>query len=96
MTIPQSRDFEFEGKKYETRVWTDAEGTINVRVYLEDKPVNGYEYLVHWDIPFGFQHKFGYHPAWDSIETAERDVKDKMWQKYVDAVRKTNEPSEGG
>lgn len=83
----ESKEFEFEGKNYETRI-TNKDGFTKVRVFLDDKPVNGYEYSVNIEVAFKFNKVYDYHPVLELIKTAESDVRNKFWEKYLQSIKK--------
>lgn len=83
----EKREFEFEGKIYETRISSDG-WTTNIRVFLDGKPANGYTYSV--ELPVIVDAKKGklpIDPKEDLIETAKNDVKEKRWEKYLEAIK---------
>ena len=77
------KEFEFEGNKYEIRISSDG-WTTNIRVFLNNKPANGYSYSV--ELPIVVDSKRGklpMDPVEDLIKTAENDIKEKRWEKYL-------------
>ena len=83
----ESKEFEFEGKTYEIRI-TSENGTTQVKAFLDDKPANGYEYSVNIEVAFSFKNEYGYHPVLELIKTAESDVRNRFWEKYLKATQK--------
>lgn len=82
----ESKEFEFEEKTYEIRITCQNDST-RVKVFLNDKPANGYEYSVNIEVAFSFKNEYGYHPVLELIKTAESDVKNKFWEKYLEATK---------
>jgi len=82
----ETREFEFEGRKYEIRIASDGY-TIRVRAFLNGVPANGYSYLVDVITAFDIKRsELPVDPLEDLIETAKNDVKKKMWERYLEAV----------
>jgi hypothetical protein len=82
----EKREFEFEGNKYEIRISSDG-WTTNIRVFLNNKPANGYSYSVDLSIIIDSKKgKLPVDPVEDLIKTAENDIKEKRWEKYLEAI----------
>ncbi len=80
-TVP----FAFEGKLYDIRVVLDND-TYRVRVFLDNKPANGYEYTVEDITNVGFHLTHGFSAFEHLIGVAQNDVENKSWDKYLTAV----------
>lgn len=70
----QNINFEFEGEKYEVRMLTDGL-TTKIRVFMDDKPANGYSYTVELDP----DQKMLVDPVEEMVDTAINHVKEKTW-----------------
>ena len=82
----EKREFEFENKKYEIRISSDGWIT-NIRVFLDGKPANGYSYAVELPIILDAKHgKLPIDPKEDLIETAKRDIEEKRYERYLEAI----------
>jgi hypothetical protein len=84
----ETQTFEHSGKEYEIRIVSEGH-TTHVRAFLDGKPANGYSYSVEHipeiDIP---QYNSSSSPVKELIETAISDVKNGIWEQYLDSVRK--------
>jgi len=78
--------FEFEGKNYEVRVVSDG-ATIYIRTFLENKPVNGYQYQVHIETINDLERLIGLDAISELIEVAKQDVRDKKWEKLMEVLK---------
>lgn len=87
MVSYQSRLFEHNGKTYEVRFASDGH-TYHVRAFLDGKPANGYAYSVEMLTQFDAESTSALiNPLQELISTAERDVRNGTWEKYVEAVK---------
>ncbi len=86
----KSIPFEFEGKSYEIRVVSDGT-TIIVRAFLNGHPANGYSYSVDLPTAVDITRQLRIDPVQNLIETAIRDVKEKLWERYLEAIQLHNE-----
>ena len=82
----ETKEFEFEGKTYEIRIVSDGWKT-RIRVFLNNKPANGYEYSVELPIIIDAKRgKLPFDPKEELIKNAENDVKEKRYERYLEAV----------
>ena len=82
----EKRTFQHDGKDYEIRISSDG-CTIRIRTFLNGKPANGYIYSV--DLLTQVDAKITgalCNPAEELIKTAESDVKNGIWEKYIASV----------
>jgi hypothetical protein len=80
--------FENDGKTYEIHV----EGSgwdYTVRAFLNGKPANGYRYSVSLPTAFDLRTVADLDAIKVLADSAKRDIKDKIWEQYVDAYIKT-------
>lgn len=75
----QNIHFEFEGEKYEVRMLTDGL-TTQIRVFVGDKPANGYSYTVELDP----EHEMLVDPVEDMVDTAINHVKERTWERCME------------
>lgn len=85
MELVQIIPFEFEGKHYEVKVFKN-ESHFTVRVFLNGAAANGYEYSVDEITSFDFRRHTGVSGVSHLIETAQADIKNKVWDKYLTAL----------
>lgn len=88
METLRTKDFKFEEKSYEVRVISDGKGKVVVRVYTEDAPANGFVY----ETSIVDQGDLKRIASFDAIEyfmkSAETDVFEKRWGKFLEAQKK--------
>ena len=87
MSLYQVRSFQHTGNTYEIRIASDGH-TTRVRVFINDKPANGYTYsvetLTQVDAAMSGSST---DPLEELIKLAEQDVKSGFWDQYVAAVK---------
>ena len=82
----EKRTFQHDGNDYEIRISSDGH-TIYIRAFFNGKPANGYMYSV--EVLNQVDAKITgtlCNPAEELIKTAESDVKNGTWEKYLAAV----------
>ena len=87
----ETREFGFDGKKYEVRIASDGH-TTRIRTFLNGKPANGYTYSV--DLITASEIKeslLSVDPVEELVKTAISDVKEKTWDRYLEAVKQLKE-----
>lgn len=83
----ETRAFEFEGRSYEVRIASDG-FTTHIRVFFNGKPVNGYTYSVDLETRLDAKMtKALINPLEEMIKTAINDVKEKTWERYLEAIK---------
>ena len=85
MNLIKTHEFDFEGKRYEVRVWSDID-SIEIQTFLQGVPANDYLYSVRFGTRLGMMNNLGIDAVQDLIKQAERDVRTKMWERYLKAV----------
>lgn len=85
----KKKEFVFEDKNYEVRFWLqDDDETYTVKVFLNNKPANGYNYNVSIeDVNDSKKGKFPQDLLKDLIDLAENDIKEKKWEKYIENMK---------
>jgi len=78
--------FDFEGKEYEVRVTTDGMKIV-VQAYHKGEPANGYTYQVAFTTAIDLKRQIGLEAIQHLIHIAQDDVKERRWEKYLEAVR---------
>lgn len=87
MSTYQTRSFQHAGNTYETRIASDGH-TIRVRVFINNRPANGYTYSVETLTQVDAAMQGGSNdPIEELIKAAEHDVKTGVWEQYVAAVK---------
>jgi hypothetical protein len=82
MTNQKTIPFEFEGKQYEVRVVSDG-FHVRIRAFLNGEPANGYIYSVDFPTTFDIMRKFQDDPVQELVNDAIKDVKGKIWERYL-------------
>jgi hypothetical protein len=83
----ETKEFEFENKSYEIRIVSDGWKT-RIRVFLDGKPANGYEYSVELPVMINAKNgKLPFDPKEELIVNAENDVREKRYERYLEAVK---------
>ena len=83
----ETRTFEHDEKMHEVRIASDGP-MINIGIFLDGKPVNGYEYYVEEKVQLSaHMSDAAIDPVEDQINTAIAEVKNGSWERYVAAVR---------
>ncbi len=87
----RAKEFDFEGRHYKIKVFknskTDGNYEYIIRAYINDEPANGYSYHVEFTTNYDFQQKFGNDAVSHLIQQAETDVTNKIWGKYLKAIK---------
>lgn len=81
--------FSFEGKGYEIRVVSDG-FTIRIRAFSGNQPANGYTYEVNTMTALDLKRLIGFDAIKDLIRLAQKDVEQKRWDRYLEAVALVN------
>ena len=89
MTGNETVTFQNDGKDYEIRITSDG-FTTRIRVFLDGKPANGYTYSVDSVTAFDLRRVLGVKAIDDLIETAKNDIINKNWERFLEAIEKTN------
>lgn len=82
MTV--SKTFAHKGDQYEIRS-ADFDGRTQLRAFKNGKPANGYVYVVDAGTQADAK-KFGHDLVGDLVATAQYDVENEVWEKYVIAA----------
>ena len=86
MELLKQIPFVFEGQQYEIRLYQEA-ATFMGRAFLNGKPANGYTHKVELPTAIGFHQQYG--NAIDQlIKEAKDDIRDKTWQRFLQAWQK--------
>ena len=93
MGLLKSASFEFEGQKYEIRIWCD-ESKIYVKAFLNNKPANGYTYQVDFPSKFVVENRFEINLIEDFIEMAKNDIFEKRWIKLLKLLEENKKQAE--
>jgi hypothetical protein len=83
-TVVDRRKFNHGGKSYETVVVADRSG-FHVRVLHNNKPANGYEYSVTFEVNEEYEWDRGTTAFGHLMDVAEADLKSGMWDKLMEA-----------
>ena len=81
--------FSFEGKDYQVRVVYDG-ATIYVRAFCGHRPANGYSYQVNIMKALDLKKLIGLDAIKEFIKSAQDDVKEKRWERLLEAVEVVN------
>ena len=85
MKLIKSIPFEFDKKEYETKIFlqsNDSEFEYIVKIFLDNRPVNGFSYSVTETTKYDFELSSGDSALKYLIERAQNDVKENIWEKY--------------
>lgn len=85
MVFVKNVPFEFEGKNYEVKIFQNG-SRYTVRAFLNEVPANGYEYSVEETTNFDIWHYTDVSGVSHLIETAQADIKNKVWERYLAAL----------
>jgi hypothetical protein len=85
MEVKHVKSFEFDGKQYEIYSIRDGD-RITIKAFVDGSPANGYSYNVDYLTRISFEQKFGYNPVDNLIASAEDDIRNRLWERYVQAV----------
>jgi hypothetical protein len=89
MNIVKTKMFEFEGQHHEIRVVVI--GTeFKIAVFLDGKRANGYTYSAEATTNIDMKLSHGVFAYEHLMEVAESDVRQKYWEKYLEARSRVN------
>lgn len=80
--------FQHEGKEYEIRVTSDGI-TVQIRIFLDGVPANGYVYQVNSTTAFDLKKIIGMDAITYLIDMAKEDVKQQRWENFLEALDRT-------
>jgi len=84
----KSIPFRFEDKEYEIRVFSDGT-TFQVQAFRQGKRANGYAYTVDYMTSASLRQNLGMDAVEHLIRIAKNDIKEKVWERLLEARRKT-------
>ena len=88
MSAYQVTPFQHDGKEYEIRVNSDGLA-VQIRAFLDGVPANGYIYQVNLTTAFDLKKIIGMDAIKDLIDMAKEDVKQKRWERFLEALDNT-------
>lgn len=84
------KSFDHNGKKYEIRLSCTTDG-LAVRAYCGGKPANGFQYGISQMNESDLRRHLGFAAIQYFAKSAEDDVIEGRWEKYLNAVKEVNE-----
>ena len=82
MELLKKFPFDFEGKKYEIRVYYD-EDIINIVAFLNNYPHNGFRYHIKVPGDRNLQKVLKKEPFSHLVDVAKDDITQKRWEKLL-------------
>lgn len=82
MKLLHKEPFEFEGKSYELRIYSEG-WKFTIKTYLNGSPANGYKYSVDLPTAFDLQKIHNVDAIQKLVELAKEDIRNKVWERYV-------------
>ncbi|WP_419768502.1 hypothetical protein [Arcobacter sp.] len=92
--MKEIRKFTFEDEEYEIRITSDG-WTYTIRVYKNNELASGNIYTVDTSTIISIKmSKIPMDPLEDMIKTAQNDIIEKRWEKYVKAMKRIADKQE--
>lgn len=94
MKLNHTIQFEFEKKYYEIRIYSEG-WKFKVRAYLDNKPANGYTYVVELPTVFNLEEALNIDVIQELVKLSKKDIENKIWDKYVELYLKNTKIVQG-